>query len=884
MEPSPERPWRFMGRGPELERLRQMLLDVNRPGVVVAGPAGVGKTRLALECLTLVSGAQVVSVRATATRAAAEIPFGALAHLLPAVDLDTAGAYDRTDLLRRFAAALVERARGRRLVLCIDDAHLLDAASATLIYQLAITNGAFVLATLRAGEPASDPVVSLWKDGLVERIELEGLPTREMAELVSDALRGPIDPSLGALLAERCQGNVLFCRELVLGALAEGTLYKDEGMWRLVGSLRPSARLIELVEARLANLATVERALLEIVSFNESLGTAELAALGDPVLADNLERQGLLSSTMDGRRLQVVMGHPLYGDVLRARLPVVRRRAIARTLTEVIEAAGARRREDALRVGSWRLVSGGGSAQLMLAAASIARWHYDFPFAERLVRAALEAGAGFESELLAAQLAGLQGRSGEAENGLADLATRAEDDAQRGRIAIARLDNFLYANLPVDALRVAEDATATISDVGWLDEIEARRSTLFLTSAGPTATAAVAEPLLQRATGRALAWAHLTGAHSVSRVGRLNEALELTARGYSTQLALVSPLEWYPWFHLFTRCAILAFAGRLQEAEDLAREQYEQGLADRSREAQAYFASQLAMILVQRGRAQTAARHGQEAATLFRELHRPMFMGAALAYLAHAHALAGRPRDAAAALSRFDESSLRPDAYYAVELMEARAWTAAMDGRLSQACEMLEGAATFAREIGDLVYEAAAFHGLARLGKAKDVAERLTALASRVDGELAPARAAHVQGLAARDGHLLEEVSANFERLGADLLAAEAAADAAAAWRRTGHQRKSAGLAGRAALLLSRCECACTPALQLGARARLTPSEREAALLAASGRSNKQIAQDLFLSVRSVENRLQHAYQKLGVSGRDELADALNALRFNDAG
>jgi DNA-binding CsgD family transcriptional regulator len=45
---------------------------------------------------------------------------------------------------------------------------------------------------------------------------------------------------------------------------------------------------------------------------------------------------------------------------------------------------------------------------------------------------------------------------------------------------------------------------------------------------------------------------------------------------------------------------------------------------------------------------------------------------------------------------------------------------------------------------------------------------------------------------------------------------------------------------------------------------------------AATGRSNKQIAGHLHLSVRTVESHLQRAYEKLGISGRHELADALH--------
>jgi DNA-binding CsgD family transcriptional regulator len=56
---------------------------------------------------------------------------------------------------------------------------------------------------------------------------------------------------------------------------------------------------------------------------------------------------------------------------------------------------------------------------------------------------------------------------------------------------------------------------------------------------------------------------------------------------------------------------------------------------------------------------------------------------------------------------------------------------------------------------------------------------------------------------------------------------------------------------------------------------RLTLREREVAGLAAAGASNKEIAARLYLSARTVENHLQSAYAKLGVTGRDQLAQAL---------
>src|SRR5262249_27981233 len=62
--------------------------------------------------------------------------------------------------------------------------------------------------------------------------------------------------------------------------------------------------------------------------------------------------------------------------------------------------------------------------------------------------------------------------------------------------------------------------------------------------------------------------------------------------------------------------------------------------------------------------------------------------------------------------------------------------------------------------------------------------------------------------------------------------------------------------------------------VRAGAEA-LTASESRVAGMAAGGMTNKEIAQALFVTVRTVEAHLHHAYQKLDISSRTELADAL---------
>jgi DNA-binding CsgD family transcriptional regulator len=63
-------------------------------------------------------------------------------------------------------------------------------------------------------------------------------------------------------------------------------------------------------------------------------------------------------------------------------------------------------------------------------------------------------------------------------------------------------------------------------------------------------------------------------------------------------------------------------------------------------------------------------------------------------------------------------------------------------------------------------------------------------------------------------------------------------------------------------------------AIALGAES-LTASERRVASLAVEGRSNRDIAQELFVSPKTVENHLGRVYSKLGIGNRRELAGAL---------
>jgi DNA-binding NarL/FixJ family response regulator len=139
------------------------------------------------------------------------------------------------------------------------------------------------------------------------------------------------------------------------------------------------------------------------------------------------------------------------------------------------------------------------------------------------------------------------------------------------------------------------------------------------------------------------------------------------------------------------------------------------------------------------------------------------------------------------------------------------------------------------------------------------------------------AAAAHAAALAAEDGAALHATSVQLEQMGALLLAADAAAQATAVHARQGRRGSAHAASTRAHRLAQGCGGARTPALAaIDAPLPLTHREREIVTPAASGLSNRQIAQQLVVSVRTVENHLYRACTKLGAFDRAEPAALLH--------
>ena len=865
--------WPFTGREAELELVTAAVSGGSAQGVVIAGPAGVGKTRLTSEAAEL-AGAQGYAVEwARASRSARTIPLGAFAALMPAAD-----GRSGLELLASARQALAERAGDRRLVLCVDDGQLLDDASAALVHQLVAAGEAFAVVSLRRDEPVPDALRALWKDDLCMLLELAELSRREVESLIEAALGGPVDGRSVNALWQLTRGNALFLRELVRHGIDHGVLMRNEGVWRWRGEAGSVTRLAELVDLRIEDAGASGRSVLELVAVAAPLEVGLLEP-GELEALDGLERRDLVERRTDGRRRFADVAHPLHGEAVRAQLTPTRLEEIQTRLADALEARGARRRGDLLRMAVWRLEAGAsGDAELFGRAAARAMAAPDPVLAERLARAAVQAGGGFGPTLTLGRALAGAGRASEAQQLFAGLEPEARDDGERAAVAMASARNLFWG------LDRAEDADAVLRRAELLvdahalrQELAAQRVRLMAAQGRPEAALAAGQPLLgDSVAGRARTTAAMGVVEAMLSAGQIGEAVALVeavlpiARRHRDELPHAEVVL------LSMRAIALRLAGRLAEATERSEQAYALLLTKKVAQGTAVEATSLGLIWLARGRVRTALRYGREGSALLRDADGTGMLAFARASVVQAAAQAGEPEQAREMLAEMEGTPLLHKGFQ-VEVELARAWGAAAGGELSRARLLAAEAGALAESRGQAAYAVRALHELCRLGDPGAAAPELANLAARVDGPFAGTAAAHAAALVAGDGAALMEVAERFAAADALLVAAEAAAAAAAAHREAGRLSSSRAADARAALWLTKCEGARPPTLLAApAAAELTPREREIALLAAGGSSSREIAERLVLSVRTVDNHLQNAYRKLGVSRRQDLGSVLS--------
>ncbi|MFC4055387.1 LuxR C-terminal-related transcriptional regulator [Actinomadura syzygii] len=201
-------------------------------GVVLVGPAGVGRTRTAREILARARRAGRETEWLAATKECASIPFGAILPLLdPDEGANAAPGGDPLVLLSGAVRRTAARARRSPLVVGIDDAHLLDDGSAGVVHHLAVRGLVSVVATVRDGEQAPDGIVALWKDGLATRVRLNPLGPAAMTDILTHVLGSYIAEAHRREIARMVDGNPQMLAELLIGAHETVTRVRAGAAW-----------------------------------------------------------------------------------------------------------------------------------------------------------------------------------------------------------------------------------------------------------------------------------------------------------------------------------------------------------------------------------------------------------------------------------------------------------------------------------------------------------------------------------------------------------------------------------------------------------------------------------------------------------------------------
>jgi DNA-binding CsgD family transcriptional regulator len=360
----------LIGRASEMARLDAVLARVRgggRGAVVIAGEAGIGKTRLAREVMAKATGAEMLVLHGRAHLDAVELAyapvheaygrllrglgekargklvsglpdlarlFGELAGKSPAPISDP--ALERMRLFEAVARLTERLATDSPVVIVVDDLQWADSASIGVLAHLARAelDRVLVVATVRTaagaagGEIVDGPAAALltqWRRGNTDELALGRLADRDVDALIAARLGAKTDDAIVASVRTRAGGVPLFVEQLVR-ALVDQKQVIDVGGATI--ELPPAIR--DLVAARLVRLDEQDRAIIDAlaVAGDHAEHSALVGATGlsdSEVLAraNTLRTAGLVVADEAGYAL----GHPLVGEVaLGALAPEVRRR------------------------------------------------------------------------------------------------------------------------------------------------------------------------------------------------------------------------------------------------------------------------------------------------------------------------------------------------------------------------------------------------------------------------------------------------------------------------------------------------------------------------------------------------------------------------------
>ena len=854
--------WPIVRRDTEFAAIRSALVgEQGVCGIVVIGAAGVGKTTLARS----VTQSLPAPVRWVAgTESARSLPLGVFAHLV--------GQGTARDPIAFMAAARETLCSGENSMLGVDDAHLLDHLSATLLHQLALEGSARIVATIRSGEEVPDAITSLWKDGYLERLQLSPFNQAECVGLIERVLGGRLEGMSADLMWEASGGNALFVRHLVEGALEAGTLRQVRGVWQLRGGTAVTSELASLLDGRIEQLPEQEAHVLRLLAFAEPLALDTLSELAGTDIVESAERRGLIRVVEDSEDLDVRFTHPLYGEVIRHGLGRAGTRRLKGELFRAMEKRTIRTPAQRIRLAELALDSDAAAEpSLLVAAAQDAIALTNMMVGERLALAAVSCENSLvASELLARSLL-WQGKAAEAERILGSF-----DPAGMNELDLVRWGSTRVANLQWsmgDAERADEllqmlRSRVTHPALRLVVDGMASASLLFENRIDAAITLSEAVLADSAAPPFAVEWAVFAGTLAAALTGRTGKVTEIIARGQQVEDKVDGLLR---CLIAYGEIRALVLAGEFDTAEERSAD------IVRITSPGQYLAWGMANVLVgtveaARGQFRAVTGRMEEAVAALTAESAASWSFPARLLLAQSYCALGEVEAGRKIVAELRSRVGRHVAVFEPQLRIAEAWLAATGGQVSGAISAALEAADAAAGSGQQAVELMALHAAARFGDRSSL-QRLVDVAKGIDGPLAAVDADHAAGLLNGDANAVFSAAQQFEHAGALLSAADAAAQAAALFDAAGDRRNAVDAAASADRLAAACGGVQTPELLVASNPLpLSVREREIAHLVAQGLSNRDIAERLVVSTRTVESHIYKACIKVDVSDREGLA------------
>ena len=865
----------FVGREGELARLCQVLIKPLPAGVLISGEAGIGKTRLLAEFANraALDGWAVEAV--TGAVSTSSVPMGALAQLMPS---EPPAFSDPSRFLAAIREEFLARHEGDRLLLVIDDAPRLDTVSAGFVAQLAVMGYCLVAYTARTGEQLAPQVEALTKDQLVDELVLGPLADSDIEALVRTSLQAPIDPVGLGWIVRLSEGNPLFLREILSSGIESDGLTKTGDRWVFHEPVGMSPGLERLVTDRIGQLSEPQRAGLETLAVAEPIELHLFESLFDSESLVDLERRDVVQVVIDGKRKLIKFVHPLFADVIRAGIPAMARRHICVELLEVMQSLGGNRREDILRMALWHLDSDHPlDAERLVQAAKVAVSTFDVELGERIARAAVEAKAGPSAQLALADAISKQLRIEEAEELITAIdLTEADEPLLTEALPIRAANLGLRGDDCRRAVQLLEAGRSSVSDPDCLAGINLLLATCKAFAGDPTGSLEASVRVINApGSSEATLLESLTTASLILLwLCRFDELDAVTRRGLELSEGLRQCAPDAREKLLMNRHNGHTYAGEILQAEEGLRQAYE----DTNKPPVHPFSPLIGVWL-----ADTLSVRGEmnEAASVStRAMHwsglEPLggVRCHAAAILAVVAGRAGNGEMVEVALQSLESGQIRvPPA--AGWRLRALAWQQAMLGNHMGAAELALEAGQNALDVGIPLFAAWTLHEAVMFGHPVEAAGHLTEIANSSGSPTLSSFAAQASALENADPTALTRVATSFAARGELLFAARAYRQAA----ELHHQRGKPTLAARATTAAQHLKPDLPGLGTWGPETEqphhLTPREAEIARLAATGLTSQQIADQLFISARTVDNHLATTYTKLGIHSRDDLTSVL---------